>query len=39
MKEAEERAAQEAAEAKAKLNEYYTNLKEENKNYLEEIDF
>ena len=39
MKEAEERAAQEAAEAKAKLDEYYTNLKEENKNYLEEIDF
>ena len=38
MKEAEERAAQEAAEAKAKLDEYYTNLKEENKNYLEEID-
>lgn len=39
MKEAEERAAQEAAEAKAKLEEYYRNLKEDNKNYLEEIDF
>ena len=36
MKEAEERAAQEAAEAKAKLEEYYNSIKEENKNYMPE---
>lgn len=36
IKEAEERAAQEAAEAKAKLDEYYNSLKENNKDYLPE---
>ena len=36
MKEAEEREAQEAAEAKAKLDEYYTNILTENKNYMPE---
>lgn len=36
MKEAEERAAQEAAEAKAKLDEYYTNLLNDNKDYMPE---
>ena len=36
MKEAEERAAQEAAEAKAKLEEYYNNILAENKDYMPE---
>lgn len=36
MKEAEERAAAEAAEAKAKLEEYYNTLKENNKDYMPE---
>ena len=36
MKEAEERAAAEAAEAKAKLEEYYNALKENNKEYMPE---
>ena len=36
MKEAEERAAQEAAEAKAKLEEYYNNILAENKGYMPE---
>lgn len=36
MQEAEEREAQEAAEAKAKLDEYYTNILTENKNYMPE---
>ena len=36
MKEAEERAAQEAAEAKAKLEEYYNNILSENKDYMPE---
>jgi HK97 family phage prohead protease len=36
MKEAEERAAQEAAEAKAKLDEYYANILTENKGYMPE---
>ena len=36
MKEAEERAAQEAAEAKARLEEYYNALKENNKDYMPE---
>lgn len=36
MREAEEREAQEAAEAKAKLDEYYTNILTENKNYMPE---
>lgn len=36
MKEAEERAAAEAAEAKAKLEEYYNTLKENNKEYMPE---
>lgn len=34
MKEAEERAAQEAAEAKAKLDEYFATLRENNKDYM-----
>ncbi len=37
MKEAEERAAQEAAEAKAKLDEYYFNLIAQNQDYLPEV--
>lgn len=37
MKEAEERAAQEAAEAKAKIDEYYFNLIAQNQDYLPEI--
>ena len=36
MKEAEERAAQEAAEAKAKLDEYYNSILENNKDYMPE---
>lgn len=36
MKEAEERAAAEAAEAKAKIEEYYNTLKENNKDYMPE---
>lgn len=36
MKEAEERAAAEAAEAKVKLEEYYNTLKENNKDYMPE---
>lgn len=36
MKEAEERAAQEAAEAKAKLEEYYNSILENNKDYMPE---
>lgn len=36
MKEAEERAAQEAAEAKAKLDEYFATLRENNKEYMPE---
>jgi HK97 family phage prohead protease len=36
MKEAEERAAQEAADAKARLDEYYSNLLNENKDYMPE---
>lgn len=36
MKEAEERAAQEAAEAKAKLEEYFATLRENNKDYMPE---
>lgn len=36
MKEAEERAAQEAAEAKAKLDEYYKEILESNKDYMPE---
>lgn len=37
MKEAEERAAQEEAEAKAKLDEYYLNLISQNQDYMPEI--
>lgn len=37
MKEAEERAAQEAAEAKAKLDEYYFNLIAQNQDYMPEV--
>lgn len=37
MKEAEERAAQEAAEAKAKLDEYYLNLIAQNQDYMPEV--
>lgn len=37
MKEAEERAAQEVAEAKAKIDEYYLNLIAQNQDYLPEI--
>lgn len=36
MKEAEERTAQEAADAKARLDEYYSNLLNENKDYMPE---
>ena len=36
MKEAEERAAQEEAEAKAKLEEYYNSIIESNKDYMPE---